>query len=243
MFVMGVVAASASAANPEFGRCINTKAGGGIKYDSAKCITTGGERENWEWYPAFGGAKPLEKTGFTTTLKPETIATLEFNNGTKFTCKGLSATGEYTGNKTVSITKMEFTGCGPSCSNVVPIKELEGELGLIKKGSPSTKDQIGMVLWPKGGTATSGSQWAEFSCIGGNVRLKNSIIAPVTENSMQLIATIKYSALKGVQKPTNFLGGPDMFLESSFSGAPYEPFGISDTTLQTNEEKVEIRSL
>ena len=60
---------------------------------------------------------------------------------------------------------------------------------------------------------------------------------------MKLSATIKYTASKGVQKPTSFAGGPPTFLESKFAAAPYEQSGQSATTIQTAEEKVEIRSL
>jgi hypothetical protein len=123
------------------------------------------------------------------------------------------------------------------------VKELEGELGVISKGSPSTKDKIGTVLWPKGGSPTSGSEFVEFACGGLVVKVKNSIIAPVPANAMKLSATIKYTASKGVQKPTKFEGGPNTFLESKFAAAPYEQSGQSATTIQTAEEKVEIRSL
>jgi argininosuccinate synthase len=99
------------------------------------------------------------------------------------------------------------------------------------------------VLWPAGGTATSGSEFVEFECGTLTVKVKNSVISPVTSNAMKLTATIKYTAAKGVQKPTKFEGGPNMFLESKFSAAPYEQSGQSATTIQTNEEKVEVRSL
>ena len=47
----------------EYGRCLKTKTGGGTKYSNAGCtsIAPAGEKENFEWYPAFGSAKPLGK--------------------------------------------------------------------------------------------------------------------------------------------------------------------------------------
>src|SRR5437870_1645812 len=88
-FLMGAVAASASAEAPEFGRCLKTKEGGGTKYTSSKCtVVASGAMENFEWYPAFGESKPLEKAGFTTALKPETLISLTSILGTKITCKG-----------------------------------------------------------------------------------------------------------------------------------------------------------
>lgn len=254
VFAMGaVVATGASAANPEYGRCLKTKEGGGTKYTTAKCtIVASGEKENFEWYKAFGSAKPLVKTGFTAALKPTTKATLETKAGTKVTCTALSAAGKYTSNVNVVVNTTIFTGCesgGIKCNTAgsgtgeISVKELEGELGLDSKGETSVKDKIGNVLWPKGGTPTSGAFFVFFNCGGLTVEVKNSVISPVTSNAMKSIATVKFTASKGVQKPTKFLGGPNTFLESSFQKAPFEQSGQSATTLQTNEEKVEVRSL
>src|SRR6478672_6272621 len=108
-FVMGAVAASASAEAPEFGRCLKTKEGGGTKYTTGKCtVVASGEKEIFEWYSAFGSAKPLAKAGFTTALKPETIATLEKKAGAKVTCNGETSGGVYTGNETVGGIVLKF---------------------------------------------------------------------------------------------------------------------------------------
>jgi hypothetical protein len=257
-----IAAAGASGANPEFGRCLKVTPKSLSNYDSAKCIKlasadAGTEAEklakgNYQWFPAFGGEKPLVKTGFTAVLKPETIATLETKTGTKVTCKALTAKAKFTGNTTISVSQTDFSGCesgGIKCNTtgagvgVIKVKELEGELGVIAKGETGVKDKIGDVVWPKGGTATSGSEFVEFNCGGLTVNVRNSVIAPIPSNAMKLIATVKYTASKGVQKPTKFLGGPNMFLESSFAKAAYEQSGQSATTIQTAEEKVEARSL
>jgi hypothetical protein len=255
---MGAVfAGAASAANPEYGRCIKEGAKEVSKYDSSKCIKLASEdpgteaekikKGSYVWHPGVG-----PKPGFTAALKPSTIATLETKAGTKVTCTGLTAKGVYTGLKTVSVSQTDFSGCksnGINCNTsgaglgVIKVKALEGELGVISKGSPSTKDKIGNVLWPAGGTPTSGAEFVEFECGGLVVKVKNSVISPVTSNAMKLSATVKYTASKGVQKPTAFLGGPPTFLESKFAAAAYEQSGQSATTIQTAEEKVEIRSL
>jgi hypothetical protein len=257
-FAIGAItAAGAGAANPEFGRCLKEGAKELSKYDSSKCIKlasedTGTEEEkikkgSYVWHPG-----PPPKPNFTAALKPTTIATLETKAGTKVTCKKLAAKGLITSLTTISVSQTDFSECesgGIKCNTsgagigVIKVKELEGELGVISKGSPSTKDKIGTVLWPKGGSPTSGSEFVEFACGGLTVKVKNSIIAPVPANAMKLSATIKYTASKGVQKPTSFAGGPPTFLESKFSAAPYEQSGQSATTVQTAEEKVEIRSL
>ena len=257
-----IAATGASAANPEFGRCIKVTPKSVSNYDGAKCTKLASEdpgteaeklaKGNYKWFAAFGSEKPLEKTGFTAVLKPETIATLETKDGKKVTCTKLTAKAKFTGNKTIEGTQTDFSECessGIKCNTegagvgVIKVSELEGELGVISKGETGIKDKIGTVVWPKGGTATSGSEFVEFACGGLVVKVKNSVIAPITSNAMKLTATVKYTASKGVQKPTKFLGGPNMFLESKFSAAEYQQSGQSATTIQTAEEKVEARSL
>src|SRR5664280_2167850 len=234
-FAMSAIAATgASAANPEYGRCIKTTTGVKGKYSSATCTVLAKEvkTEKYEWYAAFGSAKPLEKAGFKTALKPTTKATLETKAGTKVICTGLEGAGKYTGNKTVLITKTTFTGCesgGIKCNTtgfgtgMIEIEPLSGELGVITKVSPSTKDKIGNVVFPKGGSPTSGSPVAEWQCASLVVKVRNSVISPVTSNAMKAAATVKFTGAKGIQKPLKFEGGPNTYLESKFgSTAPFE---------------------
>jgi hypothetical protein len=257
-FTIGAFAATgASADNPEYGRCVKEGMKEVSKYDSAKCIQLASEDPGTEeekikkgsfvWHPG-----PPANAGFTMGLKPSTIATLEYKSGSKMTCSGLSAAGEYTGTKTMSISQWVMSGCetgGFKCNTpgagtgVIAVKALEGELGVIKKAKPTTSDKIGNVLWPAGGTPLSESEWVEFACGGITEKVKNSVIAPVTQNAMKLTATVKYTASKGEQDPESFEGEPDMFLEIKYSAAPYEQWGWSMTTIMTNEETVEIRSL
>jgi hypothetical protein len=252
-----VFAGTAAAANPEYGRCKKEGAKELSKYDNAKCLKLASEdsgteaeklkKGNYVWH----AGEPV-KAGFTATLEPSTISALETRVGTKVTCTGFSSAGKYTGLKTVSVLQMDFSGCesgGIKCNTngagtgVIKVKELEGELGVITSVVPHTKDKIGNVLWPVGGTPTSGSEFVEFVCGGLPVKAKNSIIAPVTANAMKLTTKVKYTSVKGVQKPAQFEGGPDMFLEGKIGAGPYEQYGIAARTIQTNEEEVEIRSL
>jgi hypothetical protein len=252
------MSASASAVTgPEYGRCLKQATKAVTNYDSAKCIKLASEdagteaeklkKGNYQW------SKEIVKKKLIGTLKPETIATLENKSGTKVTCKKLKAAGEITGPTTEIATETIFSECesgGIKCNTsgdgtgVIKVKELEGELGVIAKGSPSTKDKIGNVLWPKGGTPTSGAQFVFFTCAGVlTADVHNSVISPVTSNAMKLEQTVKYTGAKGVQKPQKFEGGPNMFLETSFSGAPLEPSSQVATTIVKAEEKIEIRSL
>jgi hypothetical protein len=241
-------AASASAEAPEFGRCLKTKEGGGTKYTTAKCtVVAAGEKEIFEWYSAFGSAKPLEKAGFTTKLKPETIVTLETKAGSKITCKGEASGGKYTGNKTVGGIVLQFTACetsGGKCNSAgkgagaITWNELDGLLGVTKTGETQVKDKLGISLRP-----TTGEELVEFACGGLTVQVRGRIILPVTANAMKLSSTVKFTAAKGIQKPAQFVGGPQEAPECSLAKTPYEPCGLSFAMIQTNEEKVEASTL
>jgi hypothetical protein len=259
VFAMGAVMATSAFAvtGPEFGRCIKAPSKALTNYDSAKCIKFASEdagteaeklkKGNYEW------TNTILKPKFTVSLKPTTIATLENKSGTKVTCKQLKGKGKYTGITTEEVNETVFSECesgGIKCNTagdgtgVIKVKELEGELGIISKAVPETKDKVGTVVFPKGGTPTSKSEFVFFSCAGVlTAKVHNSVISPITANAMKLVATVKFSGAKGVQKPTKFEGGPNMFLETSFSGAPVEPSSQVATTLVTNEEKIEARVL
>ena len=259
VFAMGAVMATSASAvtGPEYGRCIKAPTKALTNYDSAKCIKFASEdpgteaeklkKGNYEW------TNTILKKGFTAVLKEGTFATLENKSGTKVTCSKLKSKGEYTGLTTEKVTETIFSECesgGIKCNTegdgagVIKVKELEGELGIISKAVPETKDKVGNVLFPKGGTSTSASEFVFFSCAGVlTAEVHNSVISPVTANAMKSIATVKFSGSKGVQKPTKFEGGPNMFLETKFSGAPLEPSSQVATTIVTNEEKGEVRVL
>jgi hypothetical protein len=244
VFATGAIVASAWAEAPEFGRCLKTKEGGGTKYTSAKCtVVAAGEKENFEWYPAFGESKPLEKAGFTTTIKPATIVLLETKSGTKITCTGETSGGAYTGDKTVGGIVLQFTGCesggckGNSAGKgpgQVTWNELDGSLGIWKTGETGSKDKPGISLKP-----TTGEQLVEFACGGLVVKVKGSVILPVPGNAMKLSAAVKLTQAKGKQKPEEFVGGPKEILECKFSAAAYEQCALTLAMTWTNEEKVE----
>jgi hypothetical protein len=231
---------------PEFGRCIKTTGG---KYEDAGCTTVGGASgKSFEWYAAFGSAHPLEKTGFTTVIKEATFAELETVGGNKVTCSGESGTGKYTGNKTIGSMTVTFTGCSAfeaNCSSAgsptgtIVTSALEGVLGVEELGAEPVLNKIGEDVFPVGHSGPVG----EFTCAGLPLVLSGAIISPVTANGMRLSSTIKAKALKGKQKPENFVGGPPEVLKAVINGAPAEQAGESITTTQTNEEKVEVSSV
>jgi hypothetical protein len=233
-----------SSGAPEFGRCIKTAGG---KYADAGCTATGGGKE-YEWYSAFGSAHPLEKTGFSDAIKEGTIATLETVNKNVVNCTGQSATGKYTGNKTVGNVVVTFTGCsafGMSCSSegaasgTIVTLQLEGVLGIEELGAEAVLNSVGQDLFPVGHSGPIG----EFNCGGVGLTIAGSIISPVNANAMKLTSAIKSKATKGKQHPENFVGEPAEVLVTTIEGGSPEQAGETLATVQTNEEKVEINTV
>ena len=234
-----------ASAPPEYGRCIKTTGGA---YKDAACTQTAGTSEkNYEWYAAFGSTHPLEKVGFSNALKEATTVTLETVSGTVVHCEGESSTGEYTGNKTIGNIHMTLTKCaasGVACrsagapAETIVTHTLEGALGVEELAAEPVNYKIGQDLYPVGHTGLI----AEFSC-GLAETVSGSVISPLSSNSMKLSQTIKTKALKGKQKPESFVGGSAEVLMSQIESNPAEQAGLTLTTTQTNEEKVEVNSV
>ena len=75
---------------PEYGRCLAVSTGTGA-YASSSCNKPGGKKK-YEWFPAFGGPKPLEHTHFTTH---GAATTLETTTRKKIACGAETGTGAY----------------------------------------------------------------------------------------------------------------------------------------------------
>jgi hypothetical protein len=60
---------------------------------------------------------------------------------------------------------------------------------------------------------------------------------------MATVRTLTYAAKAGVQAQTHFEHEPNDVLETSISGSSYELTGLTLTTIQTNEERVEVNSV
>jgi hypothetical protein len=243
-----LVVESASAVAPEYGRCIKTAIGAGT-YGNAGCTTVGGEKD-YRWLPG------LEKAGFTTKIKAATVFKFETsaNGGSVphpgIRCEGETSAGTIVGEKTARITSMTLTGCTFSLGGPCKSEGAEGGeirlkvpliamLGVIKKGTEAAKNQVGLDLKPE-----SGELLAEFNCgvPGEKELLKGSVIVPVPANKMLAKATLKYAATVAIQKPTHLEGESTDVLFFSFTGEEYEQAGLKLTTIQTNEEKVEVNS-
>ena len=254
-FVLSVaMSASASAAPPEFGRCIKGAEHSVKNFDSAKCIKLAEEdavseaeqlkKGVFKWSPG------VVKTKFTTKMKAETIATLETVGGTKITCTAEKSKGEYVGTNNKEIGKMvaEFSGCetnklkcesagaGTGNINTAP---LGGPIGFETVVVPASKDKVANELHSESGNI------AEFECAGLKVVVRGSVLHKITANAMKLTATEKFTASKGKQKPEHFAGGvaKEHILETSTNGGAFEQSGQTITSILTNEEKIEANTV
>jgi hypothetical protein len=239
---------------PEFGRCVKEGAKEVSKYDSVKCTKLASEdpgteeekikKGSYQWLPG------VVKNKFTTSIKPSTIATIEWPSGVKFTCTGETGTGEYNTSRTVAGVVIKFTGCesgGIKCTSpgqptgTIVTSPLEGVLGVESETSGGPVNNHLAVEWgaPAGGKVT------EFSCIVPSNVVRGSILHSIAENSMKLTATEQFSASKAHQKPEFFAGGVpgEHIFEISSAGNPFEPWGWSVTLILTNEEKVEASTI
>ncbi len=229
---------------PEFGRCIKVNGG---DYENAACTKTSASSKHYEWYSAFGGTQPLEKTGFTTAIKESTLSTLETVGGLPVVCHGATSGGKYTGNKTVGGVVVTFTSCTAfelTCKSAgaptgtIVTNTLEGVLGVETVGSEPIEDQIAEELRP-----TSGTVVTSFSCEGMPVTVSGALIGQVTSNQMKSSDWVKFKAVSGKQQPESFFGGSTAVLSTRFEEKTPEQAGETLTTDQVNEEKVEISSI
>jgi hypothetical protein len=232
-----VASGTASAAAPEFGRCLAQKGGKFLNSGCTKAATPG--KEKFEWFPG------VVKNHFTSKLK-EGIPTLETVSGTKITCKGESNPGEINSPKSVAGVVATFTGCettGLKCASAgqpegqIVTAALEGVLGVEKVGTKTPlNDKLAVELH-----APVGQNIAEFVCAGIPVVVRGSVLHPVASNKMLISNAEKFTASKGEQKPDKFAGEPvdAHILESNTNGGPFEEAGQTITVLATAEEKLE----
>jgi hypothetical protein len=265
VFAIGAVSATGASAfgePPEVGRCLK-KAGGDWKDGGCKTPAKVGE-EKFEWYPGYkankhGEEKLIVKPKFTSKSKPETVIQLETTGAgnpgkvkSVVKCTSQTSTGEVTGPKTNVATNVDFKGCessglkcksskGGEIEGEIKVNDLEGLIGIEKLGETHAKDKVANRYRPIGG-----GHFVDFACGGIAVEVQGAVLNPVTANAMKLTATVKFVAKGGKQKPEKFVGGVKEVLESKFSnvpGATFEQSGQTLTTVQTNEEKLEISTL
>jgi hypothetical protein len=221
---LGAVAGSASAALPEFGRCVEVAKTG--QYKGAKCVgVVASHKGGYEWMPGPGAAKKFTLSIGQVHLKGSGAEPLDI------TCEFGEGEGEYTGPKEFTVPKWHVSDCRlPKKTEAEPLlktwcqsvtnnrgeitgQELVGEPGYIL-----TPTQVGVDLKPK-----SGSALATFECGGASeapvergtglgtlVEVEGSIIGRVKKINVMTeenFVLFKVSKTTGAQVPESFEGG------------------------------------
>jgi hypothetical protein len=256
------LATAASAAAPEFGRCVKVTPGTGV-FKSANCgARAAAGRGEYEWLPGPGPHRGLSANwGY--NFVPEAIL---YSSQVRVYCLYNLATGEFTGPKTLKMTmylwqcrrvpnKLEAknwcqeVGAGnrPE-SEIGEIKaELTGKLGFIE----GTKE-VGIEYRP-----ALGSRLTIFECGGANEttgkgtgkgrlrELQGSVIGKAAKlNAMVSENTTTYAVKKGKQVPEAFEGGVKDTLTTIVGlEKAGEPTTLLTLEAIKNEEPIEIRDL
>jgi hypothetical protein len=242
-----LAASSASAALPEWGKCVKVpvEVKGKLKtkgkYANANCTeATGGE------YEFLKGTSGIADTEFTNTMTtPEAL--LETSGGVQVKCSAQTATGSLSGAKEVSEVQVVFNGCYTptignfTCENefennhtyvqgVIFTRRLKGKLGYVS-GKGTNSPVVGLSLEPEQknapfaifGCGEPGYPPVIFTQVGRKPRGANgrdSIISPISPvNAMGTETVQEYTQESGVQAPASFENGKPDFLESQvFNG-------------------------
>jgi len=248
-------AATASAALPEFGRCVEVAPKTG-EYSGKNCLAPAPGKGKWVFLPGAG-----EKKKFTAEVEEPLLKTA---GGKEIKCQSGESEGEYTGANTVAVSKLVLKNCQIAgaktvyesfCQNIaafrgeVSASELVGELGYIRGGE---KPLVGLDFKPKLGKAL-----ATFECGGANeitehgmgtgtlLEVEGSVIARVQRiNKMVSENVIKLQATKaGVQVPEQFEGGEKDTLVTLVGLAKTpDPTVFTGFAEVINEEPIEIKA-
>lgn len=234
-----LAATSASAATPEYGRCLKAEKTGKTyngRFTNSVCTTESGTKTGkYEWFPGAVKNKQTTKGG---------KGVLETVTGTAVRCETETSVGEFVGTKEVKNVVVTFKGCesaGSKCSTTgagtgeLVTKKLEGIVGFTNKAAKDTA----LDLYPAGRTGL----FIEFSCLGLTVAVRGSVLVPVKSDKMGSTEKLVYKATKGKQSIEHFEGEPTDILEASFRGGAYEQSGQTITSVATYEEKLELNAV
>jgi hypothetical protein len=249
--LQGALAAGAWAEAPEFGRCV--KQTGGI-FANAGCTEARAATPSYEWEPGPGpNARFTQSISGTRGFKWKLASNDEGN------CTGESATGEYTGAKTVGHVLIVLTGCEwgfpeyRSPCETITLSPMRGTLGVYALGGTQATNKLGIQLTPE-----NGSRLAEFNC-GKTPTLYQwrggSVIGTIPADKMLAKLALAYHQKHGPgfyeekQIPANFLGEAPNPLEATNDSLDGErqrifaPMGWQVSTKITNEERLEANSV
>jgi hypothetical protein len=199
-----VVGAAASAALPEFGRCLKAGKTGAYKYHNCVALATSGTGA-YEWFPG-PGPKSHFAANFGYSNTPEAIlrTTGEGNVWKIIKCEYNVSEGEYTGPKTLNITMTLFQCHYPGsveknayCQKLGPAGEWLGEIvveatGKLGYWEKEGKKEVGidlkptalkepfLALWECGGAAPN---WSGTGT-GVLMALEGSVIGQIKEGDL-----------------------------------------------------------
>jgi hypothetical protein len=216
---------------PEFGRCLKAVKG---EFKTSLCDTgkLGTASGKYEWTP---GVTETKLSGSAAAAKFETTAK------TKIACKAATASGEYSGAKSLMGVVIRFTGCtgfASTCassggtSGEIVTRSLGGALGWQEQGKKKVALDLSAVGSP-------GSLVANFACGMTAVSWRGSVIAPATADKMSSSSSYAFSAAHGKQKPEHLENASPDVLEQSVDGGPYVQLGATFKLVLSGEEPVE----
>jgi len=124
---------------------------------------------------------------------------------------------------------------------------LTGNLRVEKFGTVPSKTKLADELVP----TAEGGVFVKFQCGGVGVELRKEatggLLNPLVGDKMLKTETVKYTASKGEQKPSEYeaVKGEKILagVEASIGGGPFEETGLTSTSTQTNEEAVEANAV
>lgn len=243
----GVAVGGASAAAPEFGRCVKQLEGG---YKDGGCTKAAkaGEKSSYVWQPGAVGATFSDEVESGFTAKFETVPINKV--AATMTCATMKVTGTVTSAKTVE-ARFLLGGCkskefwchnteAPETEGQVESLELTGLLGWEKEEAEITKSKLALGL--KGtfeNVAGTKEVIAEFTCGENPNVMRGSVLRHIIGDRMLLSETAKYVEAKGVQKPTHFEARtPEEqeygVLQVAGGNGKFFQTGLTTTLLQTN---------
>jgi hypothetical protein len=253
-----LAAASASAEPPEFGRCLKLTGEQAMHggFTNASCTMPSAMKTGkYEWLPGAAKAK------FTTKSAPGKKIDFDGVGGVRVSCATETSSGEFTTPKLEENVVFKFNGCETGEMHLpvttpgaepgeVLTDPIECELGVLEKGATPRNDKIGMTCglgepgidvpafmvmkWGKTGGYSFELEWT----------FRGWWFFTVKSNRMTTTYNLHSRENHGMQYWSKFVEGPPEPLEASFDeGKTWELAGLSLSTVQTDEEPIEINSV
>jgi hypothetical protein len=224
----------------EFGRCVKGVAPA-RPFKTAACtseLSTG----KYEFLPGLPANRAVSLP-----VKPATKVTFEDANKDRVTCSGGTGGGEITAQQVISAITITLTGCEDAtkpcqtaghASGEVVLAGLSGEIGVLSYTTANFGDKLGLKL----------SGEASFECGGGSIAVSlagNAIGSLSPADTMTATRSLKWTQLKGVQKPEAFAelaAPPPLEWTMTGFGSPLR-VGLSMTLQLITAEKIEINTV